>query len=211
MGAGNAGGSYTPFMKGYDDVPYIGTEILQGLALNVTNIDLFALQSRFPGSIMDTGYQMTPVGQLYESFFTQLGRGILPVSHGTLTPGVQILAAQGAQAGTVVLFVLSANATNAQVVNLQGSGFPDGPGSVITWNASVAAPQTTNYSRNVPTYYLVPPQGLLMIVVQSSQIGPTPPTPGAHPVLAELPPAHPQRAADPSVFWHIAARSARAA
>ena len=207
MGAGSAGGSFTAFMKSYDNVPYIGTEVLQGIELNITNIDLFALQSRFPGSLLNMSFAYTPVGVLYSTFFTQLGRGILPITTTTLTPGVRLMVAEGATPSTLALLAISTNTSTAQIVRMQGSGFPTGPGTVIAWNASSAAPVSTFYNVTIPTSLVVPPRGILMVVSAPNQIGSPPPGDRAatHPGAPHLIPGR-EFGDGRSVVWSAAAR-----
>ena len=163
LGAGNGGGAFAPFMKTYDDVPYIGTELFQGIELNVSNIDLFSLQGRYAGSLLNASYHLTPVGTLYQTFFTQLGRDVYPVGNLSFIPGVQILVVGGAQVGTLTLMIISTNTTTAQRVSLLGTGFPIGPGEVRSWNASATSPAVVSYAKSIPLHYVVPPQGVLLV------------------------------------------------
>ena len=39
------------YMKTYPNVPYISASLIQGITLGVSNIDLFAFQSTYPGSL----------------------------------------------------------------------------------------------------------------------------------------------------------------
>jgi hypothetical protein len=164
LGAGNGGGSYGAFMKSYDNVPYIASEIMQGIALNLTNIDLFALQGRYSGSLMNSSYQMSDIGKLYKNFFIQLGRGVLAPSNESLESGVRMAILQGSLPGSYALLVVSTNTTNAQTLSLTLSGFPIvGKGQVRSWDSSELRPTVRNYPIAVPLTYTIPALGVLLV------------------------------------------------
>lgn len=164
LGAGNGGGSYGTYMRSYYDVPYIGTELLEGIALNVTNIDLFALESRYPGSLLNArGSGLSPVGRAYQSFFAPLGRGILPTTNLSLVPGVQYVATNGRSPGGADLLLISTNTTTTQPLDLVGSGLPVGPAMVVTWNSTIPTPVETFFPAGLPPAIAVPPLGMLLI------------------------------------------------
>jgi hypothetical protein len=180
LGAGNAGGAYAELMGSFADVPYIAAEIADGMIWNVPNIDLFALQGSYGGSILESNAVLSPVGRFYISFLTQLGPGVLRMGSSGLVPGVHLVATRDSERNSYALLAVNTNTTVAQPIHLTGSLFPPGVGSVREWNLSTAGPSITFYPDGVPSDFVLPPQGVLVVRsdgVPSSPLGPIAPLP----------------------------------
>jgi hypothetical protein len=176
MGSGNGGQAFDAFMKSYDDVPYIATELLQGMQANVTNIDLFALEGTYPGSIIGPSSAPTPVGIFYSTFASALGGGVLSVTHAPSIPGLALAVLTGRVPGTFELLVVNTNLTAEQTLTLTGSGFPVGPANLRVWNRSLGMPTITLYPGRAPTTLTVAADGILLLTVTPgiTPIGPGP-------------------------------------
>ncbi|MCI4366368.1 MAG: hypothetical protein L3K08_01305 [Thermoplasmata archaeon] len=163
LGSGNGGRGFDAFMKSYRDVPYIATELLQAMTLNVTNVDLFALEGTYPGSILGPNSALTPIGTFYSAFADRLGFGVLPTVEARDIPGFHLVVTTGRSTGEYNLLAVNTNVTTSQSLSLSGSGFPLGPGVVVGWNATSPAPRTISYATGIPTNFTIPPGGIVLI------------------------------------------------
>lgn len=184
LGEGTGGGGYDAFMAGPANVAYVTAELLQGLQLNVTNLDLFALEAAYPGSLFLADLAPTPTGGLFEGLRGQIGTDVLALSGVAAAPGFYLAVTHTPGSSTSSLLVANANATVSRPVELAGSGFPLGRGYVLAWNGTGAVPANVSYSGSVPTSYVVPPGGVLLVVAAPPA---APSVPPLDPELSGLP------------------------
>src|SRR5690348_17189686 len=65
FGTGIQGGSFDPFTVGFEEVPYVATELVQAMTLNVSQADLFQFQSPRGGAWEDENGSIHPLYALY--------------------------------------------------------------------------------------------------------------------------------------------------
>ncbi len=177
FGSGISGGTYDAYMASYPQAPYIAASLVQGITLNVTNIDLFSFQGAYPGSLLDGSGAPHPLYWLYADVLSNFGSTVVPAPNTFGSEGVFSAAALDASAQHAVLFVVNANATHPIAFDL--SGMPlNGSGTVWSWNASTSTPVVRTVAGPLPTTWTVPAAGLLMLrtTIGSSGGGSPPPT-----------------------------------
>jgi hypothetical protein len=86
LGEGTGGGSYDGFMAGAPGVTYLAAELAQGIEANLSNLDVFALQSTYPASLFASNGAATPTGSLYETALRALGPHVLGLSSSPASP-----------------------------------------------------------------------------------------------------------------------------
>jgi hypothetical protein len=164
FGSGNGGGMWDNYMKTYPNVPYIAASLIQGITLSVPNIDLFAFQSTYPGSLYDPSGIESPIGELYGEVLPQLGGLYVPTSLSAPTEGVYAAATLGDDASQAALLVVNANATSSVTIPLAGAGFPQGgPASETVWNQSASGPTSWSAPDGVGPTLTIPPASLALV------------------------------------------------
>ncbi|MFZ0892780.1 MAG: hypothetical protein WB778_00765 [Thermoplasmata archaeon] len=158
FGSGNGGGMWDGYMKTYPNVPYISASLIQGITLGVSNIDLFAFQSTYPGSLYNPAGAASPIGELYEQVLPQLGNQYVPTSLSAPIQGIYAAATLGDQGSEAALLVVNANATVPVTIPVASAGFPQGgPAEETVWNQSASDPTTWSAPNGIgPTLTLQP-------------------------------------------------------
>lgn len=163
-GSASSFGSFSTYAFGYPQVPFIASEVIQGLDLDVSQMYLRQVETPHAGSWIDgaTGY-IHPLFALYSELLLRLGSTVLP---STLSlPGTGFFAAvtYTNEDGPRTILVDNANVTTGASLQLDGSLGVAGPVSLWSWNQTSPGPVETNQSWNSSTRWIVPPLGLLMI------------------------------------------------
>ncbi len=177
FGSGISGGTYDGYMGAYPQVPYIAASLVQGITLNVTNIDLFSFQAAYPGSLLYGSGGPHPLYWLYADLLSNFGSIVVPAPNTFGSAGVFSVATLDSSAQHAILFVVNANATHPIAFEL--SGMPlNGSGTIWSWNASTSTPVVQNVVGPLPATWAVPAASLLMLrtSVESSGGGSPPPT-----------------------------------
>ncbi len=167
-----SGANYSTELAGEAQAAYMMAETIQGLRLNLSNLDYFAYESTYPGSWFSNSSPSSerPVFPLYSVFFPNssfgqtLGTSLSP-SAGTLFTVVE---RNGSQSGhTETLLAANANTGTTFVVSLKGSGFPvSRAATVYEWDPSSSQPKVTAYpAGSLPVSFTLAPEGLLEVVV----------------------------------------------
>lgn len=166
LGSGTAGGPVDRFMGSFLDVPFLAAEAAQALTSGAANVDLFAFQGSYNGSLLDAGGATTSEFVLYAQILGLLGPGIRPV---TVTSSATLLYAVGTVSanGTVhsLLFV-NANLSRTVHLALTASGLPLAfPGTALAWTGTTAAPVRSSWSLTTPLLWTVPGGSVLLLQV----------------------------------------------
>jgi hypothetical protein len=160
LGAAIEGGAYDGYMGSYPEVPYIATELIQGLRQNVTSTELFAYESSYPGSLVDpTTGNANPIAVLYDQFLPNLPSRILATSLTVAVPGLFTLASEDPSGGNLSVLVVNTNA-DAVELNWTTDLLRGAPSESIRWAANASAPLA--YASTVPgiLQVTVPPGGI---------------------------------------------------
>jgi hypothetical protein len=174
LGTGTDGGPFDAFMAGFPAVPYIAAELANAIGQNLSATSLYALQGTYDGSLLNGTGHTSPVGSLYATLVSSVGRSVLPFS-ATGAP-VSLAVSVTRNPGTHAITILAAN-TNASAslsLRVQGAGVPALAGGVLwRWNGSTAQPTATPWLGNVPPALVVPASGVGILVLNASRVQPT--------------------------------------
>jgi hypothetical protein len=166
---GAVAGYYSQFVTSYPDVPVVAAAVAVGLQLNTTHFSFFDLQSTdgLPSfGLLDAMGHPRPSYSLYSVFFQNLSIHAIHTTSIVGGPGGAV-AVVGTNPTTESLLVANENATSALRLNVSGSGFPiSGPAAAWSWDPSSPAPSWTMIGAGaVPSTWLVPPEGILLVNV----------------------------------------------
>jgi hypothetical protein len=175
LGSGTAGGAYSTWMGNFAVVPYLASEVVDALALNLTNVDLFALESSYDGSILDQNGTPTSVSTLYQTFFAPLQPVLLSAQVATTVGGFSTAVTRNV-AGSMFA-VLAVNTNTSSSVGLTVRTTPGSTaGTLWVWNASLAAPKATTWASGLPPTVRVGPESVVLVVatngVPPNRVGP---------------------------------------
>ncbi|MCI4350588.1 MAG: hypothetical protein L3K15_03635 [Thermoplasmata archaeon] len=168
----NDGGAYDALMASEAQAAYMMAETIEGLALNLSNLDYFAYVSTFHGAwFADNSHRssMRPVFALYSymfnnsSFGRTLGASVAPAA-GSLYTIVEENASQTGR--TATLMAANVDTVTAYSLRLTDSGFATTrAATVFYWDASTSAPTVTTYpAGRMPSSFTLQPQGILEVV-----------------------------------------------
>jgi len=166
LGSTTTGSPYERWTSGPAIVPYLAAEIAQGLVLGVPNMDLFAFQGTYNGSILNETGVPSSVSTLYSSIFPRVQSIILNATVKTGPGHLFVVASVDPSYRNYSLLIVNANSSYSVKLNLVGSGFPVlGSGTALAWNYSAAAPSTTSWSLVSSFSYTVPSKSVLILQI----------------------------------------------
>jgi hypothetical protein len=167
LGSGNLGGPFQTMMSGYPEVPYDAAEVVQAIQAHVTNVDLFALQSNYPGSLLNTSSVPTGIESLYSKFLGALQPVVLNYSLRGLAPNVDLLPTRNSAGTEYTLLAVNPNASLAVRIGFSGLAFPYlNTGSEWLWDGSSRAPIASSWLAGAgPIGFLLPPRSVVAIEV----------------------------------------------
>jgi hypothetical protein len=175
FGSGNGGGMWDGYMKSYPNVPYMAASLVQALTQDVANVDLFAFQSTYPGSLYTVSGTESPIGELYEFVLPQLGDEYVPTTVSSSVPGLYAAATLSGQGSAAELLLINTNASSAITVPVAEAGFPQGGSAQeIIWNQSVPSPVSQSLLNGVGPSVTLPPISLALIRAQWDLQSPPP-------------------------------------
>lgn len=166
LGSGTAGGPYERFMSGFPDMVYLAAEIAQAIPLGLPNVDVFAWQSTYNGSVLNANGSLSRTYGLYQTFFEQMPPVVITANLSGAPGGVYVAATRDTANSTYALLVVNANTTSGLQFSLPASGFPlSGSGSDWTWQSGTGAgPRSTSWT-TPPRSWTVPSESVLLVVV----------------------------------------------
>jgi hypothetical protein len=164
VGAIGDKGSYAKFMEGFDEVPYLASEVIGGLTQGIVDMDLYDLQGGFPGALFG-GNGPRPAAYLYSDIFPHLDTTAVATTFtGALGEffGIVCLGSDGA----MTLLIANANPSLNVHLVLTGSNFPtDHTGEIWTYTSGMSAPHEKKDSGSIPTSLTVPAESVILISV----------------------------------------------
>jgi hypothetical protein len=167
LGSGTSGGPYQSYMGGFGAVTYIAAEVAQAVQWHVPNVDLFALQANYSGSLLNASGIPSGVETLFRVLLSQLQPEVLNYTLSRTLPGVYLVPTRNSLGTTYSLLAVNANASVAVRVGFAGSGFPSSNvGSAWTWDGTSRSPLLTTWiAGGGPSSFLLSPRSVLLIEV----------------------------------------------
>lgn len=164
LGSGNNPGGPDTYLQGYDNVPFIASELLTGLDANVSQMDLTQVQTPQAGAWLDGNGSFHPLYTLYRAWLPDLGPIVEPARASVNAPGLFWTLTSNGSSGPTTLLV---DNTNVSVpVELDASALGLGPGVALhvwAWNGAAGGPTESSVAGAPSSGWLVPPLGLLML------------------------------------------------
>ncbi len=156
------GGTFSTYVGGYAEVPYIGAGLALSLRDQVPMVTYFTL---WPTLI--AGTTPNPAYYLYSTFFENLTLGSVHNVSITNAPA-QVVGVETTNGSRTSLFVADANPFSDVSIVLNASTFPDtGNTTVWYWDPSTPFPTVEQFAPGtLPAQWLVQPQGVLLIDAQ---------------------------------------------
>jgi hypothetical protein len=182
LGSASSGGSFVGYLSTFANVPFVASEIVQAMALNVSEVDVTQVQTPHLGAWLDGNGTLHPLFLLYSQLLPHLGTTIVPSELTPNATGVSVLTTLVGPEGPTVALVVNANPSTPATVRFNGSGLPmAGPVSAWSWNGSSPGPIGLDLL-NVPAFAVLPPMSVLMLQVPG--VPTTPPATGGSIALA---------------------------
>ena len=166
VGAIGDSGTYGEFMEGFDEVPYMASEVAQGLSQNMSNLEIYNFESGFPGALVGPTGAVRPVYYLYSQVLPHLDkRAVATNFSGSLGEFFGIVSTNGTSSMTLLL--ANANPTANVKVDLLNSGLPlTGGGNAWRFTSAMTEPITWSWSGDTTGYWVVPAESVLLIEVR---------------------------------------------
>ncbi len=173
LGSGTQGGAYNTYMTGFADVPYVAAEAIQALSLNLSQVDLFAFQASYGGSLIATNGSASVVDLLYQQLLSRLDPVVASSFGGPSGSEVSGIVTHTVNGSTSSVLLTNTNATRSAMVSVRGPSSPNGfDSTVVTWNSTLGAPVTRHVLGGpIPILQLAPESVALLIVNASVHIG----------------------------------------
>ena len=166
MGSGTTGGPVDQYMGSFLDVPFLAAEVAQALPSGVQNVDVYAFQSTYNGSLLNGTGATTREFTLYSEILSHLGPGVRIATVSTPSAFLYTTSTVSANGTEHTLLFVNTNLTQSVHFSFLGSGFPlVGSGTAWSWNSPSSAPATTSWTLAVPTVWTAPPHSVLLVQV----------------------------------------------
>lgn len=162
LGTGNNPGGPSPFLQGYDEVPFVASELLSAMGLNVSQVDLTQVQTPQAGAWLDANGSTHPLFSFYRAWAPELGPIVVPSVASDPVPTFFWVVTENGTTGPTTVLVVNANLTVPVTLGLAPLGFA---GSVAvqewTWRPGSDAGTYGTGTAGSGTWS-VPPLGLAM-------------------------------------------------
>ena len=166
LGTGTQGGPYDALMGSFVGVPYLAAELVQAMTAHVANVDLFAFQSTYNGSLLTSSGGRSRVFTLYAELHSALGPLVENTSVSSNVTGLYAVATTTGLGSPSTLLFVNANSSRSVRFQLLGSGFPSvGSGSAWRWDPSSVQPVVTVWSLVPPVFWLLPARSILVLQI----------------------------------------------
>jgi hypothetical protein len=166
LGSGTTdAGNWTPFMDSYPEVPYVTAELVQAMYDNVSSVELFALNSSYPGSLFSGTGAAHPVDALYTSVLPHFEPMLLNRTLTNALPGTYVAASDSPNDSSVTLLAANANVSASVQLNVSGLGFT-GNATYTEWSWNNTTSSVHSSTAHGPdSAWTLPPQGILLVSV----------------------------------------------
>lgn len=167
LGSGTQGGPYSGLMGRFADVPYLTAEVAQAMLEGVPNLDLFAFESSYNGSILNATGAPTEIYTLYSQLLDHLDPIVLNASLVGAPTNFYLVAARNASSTSYSLLMVNANVSATTTVNLLTAGLPlVSSGQYWSWNGTTKAPATGSWALLTPQLWTIPPRSVLVVQIE---------------------------------------------
>jgi len=165
LGSGTQGGPFARYMAGYADMVYLAAEMAQAISAGVPNVDLFAWQSTYNGSLLAANGTTSRSFGLYSQMFPLLQPVVMNATLSGAPGSVFLAATRDLGNSTYTLLVVNANTTAGVQFNLPSFGVPlGGAGAAWTWQPTVGGgPQLTTWSSASARTWTLGPESVLVL------------------------------------------------
>jgi Glycoside hydrolase family 44 len=179
LGSGTSGGPFATYMSGFAVVPYLAAEVVQALQQNLSQVDLFAFESTYAGSILNGTGQPTEVATLYAAFLAPLHSQLLASNLTNPTRGLYVLPTRSPLGGAASILVADTNLTTGFSFEVRTAGDLPAPATFTVWNAGRTVPLVSMVSSAQGVLYRIGPGGVGLLQVGGGIVAqhpvPTPP------------------------------------
>jgi hypothetical protein len=187
LGSGTSGGPYATYMSGFEVVPFLAAEVVQAAELKLTQIDLFAFESTYAGSILNGTGQPTAVATLYQSFLAPLRPQVLASNLTDPAKGIYVLPTRSAAGAYASILVANTNVSTPFVFQVLTPGGLPVSATFSVWTAGRTVPAVSTTSVADGVTYRVGPEGVALLEVGGGIVHQLPvPTPPGHPLGLSL-------------------------
>ena len=144
LNSGNQGAGYNDQIDGFPEVTFLTAEMIQGMKLDLANIDMYAFEASYGGSLFTAPSTPAPADTLYSSILSRLGQTIIPVT-GPLPSLFYAIATENNSSHTEAILVANAGSASADV-SLANTGLCATCNSTLyAWSNSSSNPTSTGY------------------------------------------------------------------
>jgi len=170
LGSGTGGGPDNAYMAGFAVVPYLAAEFAQALQLNLSQVDLYAFESSYAGSMLSPSGQPTDVGTLYRTFLEPLRSEVLASDLTDPARGFYVLATRAGSGGATAILIANTNVTSTLSFQLRLPWVSPSSGSFTVWSPAESMPGTSTWTAPSPTSYRVGPESVGLIVLNGVSV-----------------------------------------
>ena len=162
-------GGWQPFMQTYPEVPYVAAELIMMMQSNVSNADLYDLNSVYNGSLFSLGGTARPLDSLYTQILSHFDPELLASNLSGGVSGVFASVSESVPDHSLSLLAVNTNTTQSVNLDVAGNGFPS-DGSYSTWRANNSATSSngtfqTSAGYGATSSWVLPPLGVLLVSV----------------------------------------------
>lgn len=169
MGSGTQGAGYDAFMGGFADLPYLTTEVIEAATLNVSQIDLFAFQGSYGGSLLTNAGSPSLAARLYERVFVHLAPIVIASVSVPSVGGASAVLSRDLGGDQYSLPAANTNLSHAVTFVAKNASFSSATtGTLYTWTRNQSAPSALPWSGAVPPAVALPPESLGLLIVNAS-------------------------------------------
>jgi hypothetical protein len=167
LGSGTNGGPYQSYMAAFPQVPYIAAELAQAIQLEVMNVDLYALQANYSGSLLNTSTAPTVTEALYAELLSQLQPEVLNYSISRAVPTLFLVPTRNAAGTEYSLLAVDVNDTHSVRVSFGGTGFPIlSAGFMWMWGGGSLGPSQSIWLAGAgPSSFVLPARSVALVEV----------------------------------------------
>jgi hypothetical protein len=167
-GSGSGGGgNWQTYMQGYPQIPYVAAELIQAMSVNVSNFDLFALQSSYVGSLFDGNGIPHPLDSLYTGILSQFDSVPLTTSISGPVDGIYSMASQSGDGSSLTTFAVNTNVSSSVTLRISDSLVPS-TSTYSAWWSNLSTGSTNQIVQSTAgtgdnTQWSIPPEGVLLV------------------------------------------------
>ncbi len=173
VNSGNQGAGFNSQIDGFPEVTFLSAEMIQGMKLDLSNLDMYAFEASYGGALFTGPSTPTRVDTLYTTILSKLGTTVLPES-GILPKLFYVIATEDTGAHTQQLFVANAGSSTVDL-SLKTTGLcTTCSATEYYWSASTSKPVTKTYSGGMPASWSLASDSVGLMVLGGAPLSPSP-------------------------------------